>query len=138
MKNDQKICKNPQFFSQDEDDYDYSDFDQQWLAAQNRPVFLSPPKKSKVFTLYFSGTKPGQFTTKLTQLPVDSNGQPILARNKRHINPSKVEPIENTLPPFFQDLDSGSFTEEFLESSFKEVETSTVTVTKTERITVTV
>ena len=75
------------------DYYDY-DFDQQGLAAQDRPVFVNAPqpqrpkliirpqKKSKVFTLYFSGTSPGDFSTKVTRLPVDHNGQPILSRNK--------------------------------------------------------
>lgn len=129
------------------DDYDYyDDFDQQWLAAQNRPVYVeSPVQKSKVFTLYFSGTKPGEFTTKMTTLAVDANGQPVLNnRSKRDtIDPSKVETIANTLPPPVPVLDSdltGSFAMENgqandfdivndLESSIKVV---TVTVTKTE------
>ena len=69
--------------------------------------------KSKMFTLYFSGTAPGDFSTKVTRLPVDHNGQPILSRNKRSsednfiIDPSKVQPILSTeAPNFNQHLES--------------------------------
>lgn len=95
-------ARNP-LFSQQDFDY-YEDFDQQGLSAQQRPVYLPPAQqKSKVFTLYFSGTAPGHFETKLTRLPVDETGQPILTRNKRDaINPSKVEPILSTEPPLLK------------------------------------
>ena len=110
---------------QDDIDYFDLDFDQQVLAAQNRPVFVQSPKqrirkprpsrpKSKMFTLYFSGTAPGDFSTKVTRLPVDRNGQPILSRNKRSetedsiIDPSRVQPILSTEAPDFNptNLDS--------------------------------
>ena len=76
----------------------------------------------------------------MTRLAVDDNGQPILSRNKRsNISPSKVLPIENTLPPTFNDeLDSSNenenlFTvvpENLLDSSMTVVTvTQTVTVT---------
>ena len=115
---------------QDQDiDYFDLDFDQQVLAAQNRPVFVQSPNKvrrvkqqrpptrvpkSKMFTLYFSGTAPGDFSTKVTRLPVDRNGQPILSRNKRSetedsiIDPSRVQPILSTEAPDFNptNLDS--------------------------------
>ena len=67
-------------------DFDYyDDFDQQGLAANERPVFVNAPnlksrRKTKVFTLYFSGTAPGDFSTKVTRLAVDHQGQPILTR----------------------------------------------------------
>ena len=136
---------NPLFGNQD-NDFDYYDFDQQFLAAQNEPVFLpSPARKSKVFTLYFSGTLPGEFTTKLTRLPVDDSGQPILSRNKREeINPSKVEPIESTAPPSdFFELDSvvgSDFVTEIdgLIDTLSDLESSIVTVTVTHSVTETV
>ena len=53
----------------------------------------------KVFTLFFSGSVPGEYTTQLTTLPVGPDGQP-LNRNKRDISddisPTKVEPILKT------------------------------------------
>ena len=103
--------RNPSISNQQDFDY-YDDFDQQVLAAQNRPVFVQSPKrqpqrKSKTFTLYFSGTAPGDFSTKVTRLPVDHNGQPILSRHRREdINPSKVQPILSTQAPDWNDLDS--------------------------------
>ena len=124
----QNVNANPLLTSFDDFDYyDTTDFDQQLLAAQNAPVFVPPPlvkaQKSKVFTLYFSGTKPGQFTTKLTTLPVNANGQPVLGENRRkreteteeeeesEISPSKVEPIESTTAPQFDfNLDSSAST----------------------------
>ena len=143
---------------QDQDiDYFDLDFDQQVLAAQNRPVFVQSPKqrirkprpsrpKSKMFTLYFSGTAPGDFSTKVTRLPVDHNGQPILSRNKREasdIDPSKVQPILSTEAPDFNHLESSSSTDEIIISddmllsslelqSSKEPVTVTVTQTVTE------
>ena len=151
QNSNQNQAQNPLLTSFDDFDYyDNIDFDQQLLAAQNAPpVFVPPPlvkaQKSKVFTLYFSGTKPGQFTTKLTTLPVNANGQPVLNagenRRKRDttddIIPSKVEPIENTVAPQFNlELSSSSSSDNAgdkiedvvgLESSM----TSFVTVTKT-------
>ncbi len=58
----------------------------------------------KLFTLYYSGRAPGEFSTRLTRLPVDSDGQPILRRQKRQsefdaISPSRVEPIQATQAP---------------------------------------
>ena len=55
----------------------------------------------KLFTLYYTGRSPGQFSTRLTRLPVDSDGQPILRRQKREddIRPTQVEPILATQPP---------------------------------------
>ncbi len=53
-------------FTQPQDSEDYYDydsgfeaFDQQWLADRISPVYVASPQqsKSKVFTLYFSGTK---------------------------------------------------------------------------------
>ena len=96
-------------FEEDLSDYDdyIDEFDQQVLAAQNRPVFVRQPKISKpepeprmkVFTLFFSGSVPGEYTTQLTTLPVGPDGQP-LNRNKRDISddisPTKVEPILKT------------------------------------------
>ena len=140
---------NPLFSSQQEDYDYYEDFDQQFLAAQNKPVFVqSPPKpqNSKVFTLYFSGSRPGEFTTKLTRLPVDDNGQPILARNKRDaadqsISPSKVMPIENTLPPsFLNDLDSSdNLIDDLQKWSYgsSDLDSSMTVVTVTQTVTVT-
>ena len=133
---------NPLFSSQ-QDDYDYyEDFDQQFLAAQNKPVYVqSPPQKSKVFTLYFSGSRPGEFTTKLTRLAVDDNGQPILSRNKRDsdISPSKVLPIENTLPPSFSDeLDSSDALYEIKTVvPESDLDSSMTVVTVTQTVTVT-
>merc|ERR1712150_157204 len=97
-------------FEEDLSDYDdyIDEFDQQVLAAQNRPVFVRQPKisrqepKSKVFTLFFSGSVPGEYSTQLTTLPVGPDGEP-LTRNKRDINddinPSRVEPILKTGSP---------------------------------------
>jgi len=133
---------NPLFSSQ-QDDYDYyEDFDQQFLAAQNKPVYVqSPPQKSKVFTLYFSGSRPGEFTTKLTRLAVDDNGQPILSRNKRDsdISPSKVLPIENTLPPsFLNELDSSDALYEIKTVvPESDLDSSMTVVTVTQTVTVT-
>ena len=135
-------------FSSQQEDYDYyEDYDQQFLAAQNKPVYVqSPPQQnSKVFTLYFSGTKPGEFTTKMTRLAVDDNGQPILSRNKRSdqdqaISPSKVMPIENTLPPsFLNDLDSSDDSLIDLQkwSSSVDLDSSMTVVTVTQTVTVT-
>ena len=117
--------RNPVTIQDADIDYFDLDFDQQVLAAQNRPVFVQSPKqrirkprpsrpKSKMFTLYFSGTAPGDFSTKVTRLPVDHNGQPILSRNKRSetedsiIDPSRVQPILSTEAPDFNptNLDS--------------------------------
>ena len=130
----------PNLFSSQPEDYDYyEDFDQQFLAAQNKPVYVqSPQQSSKVFTLYFSGTKPGEFTTKMTRLAVDDNGQPILSRNKRDqdsIRPSKVMPIENTLPPsFFNELDSS---DDSLTIINDDLDSSMTVVTVTQTVTVT-
>ena len=96
-----------------DNDYDYLDgFDQQALGAQNRPVFVQSPRnptpvgQTKVFTLFFSGKVPGEYTTKLTRLPVGPDGQP-LTRGKRDVEdqlesailPSKVQPILKTDSP---------------------------------------
>lgn len=152
----QNVNANPLLTSFDDFDYyDTTDFDQQLLAAQNAPVFVPPPlvkaQKSKVFTLYFSGTKPGQFTTKLTTLPVNANGQPVLGENRRkreteeeeesEISPSKVEPIESTTAPqFYLYLDSSASTNAgdkieqdslVLDSSMTAFVTVTKTITQT-------
>lgn len=152
----QNVNANPLLTSFDDFDYyDTTDFDQQLLAAQNAPVFVPPPlvkaQKSKVFTLYFSGTKPGQFTTKLTTLPVNANGQPVLGENRRkreteeeeesEISPSKVEPIESTTAPQFDlYLDSSASTNAgdkieqdslVLDSSMTAFVTVTKTITQT-------
>ena len=149
--------RNPVTIQDADIDYFDLDFDQQVLAAQNRPVFVQSPKqrirkprpsrpKSKMFTLYFSGTAPGDFSTKVTRLPVDHNGQPILSRNKREasdIDPSKVQPILSTEAPDFNHLESSSSTDEIIISddmllsslelqSSKEPVTVTVTQTVTE------
>jgi len=95
----------------DFDDY-IDEFDQQVLAAQNRPVFVRKPTprreepSMKVFTLFFSGSVPGEYTTQLTTLPVGPDGQPISqSRKKREIpiNPTKVEPILKTESPIFEE-----------------------------------
>jgi hypothetical protein len=109
-------------------------------------------QQSKVFTLYFSGTVPGQFTTKLTRLPVDAAGQPVLSRNKRQadIDPSKVEPILTTRPPdLYNTIDEATgdgllqeietllnlFASIDLDSSMvKPTVTETVTVTNTQTL----
>ena len=60
----------------------------------------------KVFTLFFSGSVPGEYTTQLTTLPVGPDGQPISqSRKKREIpiNPTKVEPILKTESPIFEE-----------------------------------
>jgi len=154
-RNVQNINANPLLTNFDEFDYyDTADFDQQLLAAQNAPVFVPPPlvkaQKSKVFTLYFSGTKPGQFTTKLTTLPVNANGQPVLDVNRRkrdtdeedsNITPSKVEPIENTVAPEFDIIlessaNAGDKSEDDLglDSSMTSFVTVTKTVTETVKL----
>ena len=96
-----------------------------------------------MFTLYFSGTAPGHFTTKLTKLPVDGRGEPILSRGKRdandamHIQPSGVLKIENTLPPtFLNEIESAAekqhgFLDEIYSTSDLDSSMSVVTVTKT-------
>jgi len=92
---------------------DFDDFDQQALAAQQRPVYVPRPNilpqpiapSSKVFTLYFSGRTPGEYTTSLTTMRVDAQGNPI--RQKREasdeeglgISPSRVQPIQATRAP---------------------------------------
>ena len=97
-------------FNDEFDDYDYIDeYDQQALSAQNRPVFVRKPEpvreepRMKVFTLFYSGKVPGEYTTKLTTMPVGPDGQPITGRKKRHIqddiSPTKVEPILRTKSP---------------------------------------
>lgn len=146
-QNVQSINANPLLKSFDEfeyyDTYDTTDFDQQLLAAQNEPVFVPPPlvkaQKSKVFTLYFSGTKPGQFTTKLTTLPVNAEGQPVLGENRKkreadEINPSKVEAIENTIAPDFNiilESSANAGDKPYLDHGLDSSMTSFVTVTKT-------
>merc|ERR1719510_1741095 len=101
-------------FEDDLSDFDgyIDEFDQQALAAQNRPVFVRKPTprreepSMKVFTLFFSGSVPGEYTTELTTLPVGPDGQPISkSREKRDIdiNPTKVEPILKTASPVFQE-----------------------------------
>lgn len=130
-------------------DFDYyDDFDQQGLAAQDRPVFVNAPspksrRKTKIFTLYFSGTAPGDFSTKVTRLAVDHAGQPILSRNKREdISPSKVQPILSTMGPWLNELDSTLEKSQEnnifnLFSSVEDLQSSIVTVTETVTKTVT-
>ena len=107
-------------------DYDYVDeFDQQGLAAQARPVVVkptkatetaeaksaeppspSPPSEStKVYTLYFSGKTPGEYTTRLTTVTV-GEGSELPGRKRRYaeeeggsIEPTRVRPILMTEPP---------------------------------------
>jgi hypothetical protein len=102
----------------DFDDY-IDEFDQQVLAAQNRPVFVRKPARKpaprkeepsmKVFTLFFSGSVPGEYTTQLTTLPVGLDGQPITQSRKKRdtmdndINPTKVEPILKTESPVVEE-----------------------------------
>ena len=115
------------------------EFDQQGLAAQARPVFKeaptptkaakaktpeespavpsppppppppSPSESTKVYTLYFSGRSPGEYTTRLTTVTVSSAGsESASSRKKRHvgaaeegesIEPTRVRPILMTAPP---------------------------------------
>lgn len=149
--------RNPLFSSSKDFDY-YEEFDQQGLAAQARPIYAENPRKQqqednnkrrqkeKVFTLYFSGRDPGEFSTRLTRLPVDDDGRPILSRNKRDIiQPSKVEPITKTEAPSMNDLDNvmGDSLENqldvlldiFSSLELRSSQEPTVTVTKTETIT---
>ena len=142
--------RNP-IFEKDFDDF-VGDFDQQVLAAQQRSVYvqavqaeqkksLSEPPSStvKVFTLYFSGRVPGEYTTRLTTLTVGSDGKPVVERTKREaISPSRPEPIIMTQAPEVI-VDQGaeileqkcsSILEQELQGSFKTV-TKTVTVTQT-------
>ena len=145
-------------FEEDLEDYDYIDeFDQQVLSDQNRPVFVKRPKthkepELKVFTLFFSGRVPGEYTTKLTTLPVGPDGQPINQDRKKRdiedvINPSKVEPILKTESPSIAEaeewIDDGIiYIDSLLDELFELNElqsslnspspiTSTVTVTET-------
>ena len=104
-------------FEDDLSDFDgyIDEFDQQALAAQNRPVFVRKPAprreepSMKVFTLFFSGSVPGEYTTELTTLPVGPDGQPISKSRKKRgtmdidINPTKAEPILKTASPVFQE-----------------------------------
>ena len=139
----QLVKQNPLF-----DDV-YDDFDQQALAAQQRPVYVPQPPvvvqpSSKVFTLYFSGRTPGEYSTQLTTMRVDANGNPV--RQKREaIAPTKVQPILTTQPPSSL-ADALSFPQEsyspdlneVIQSSMKPTESRPVThtVTVTETVTV--
>ena len=185
-------------------DYDYiEEFDQQGLAAQDRPVFVADPKKrgrnrvatpalkkpsvgssssgrrrnpviprvaaapsarvepieaseaspsTKVFTLFFSGRVPGDYTTRLTTLAVDSSGQPLRSKRSAEIEPSPViPPIMMTEPPSLNDValadDQLVFEEEELASPsttrqdcaelILELQSSIQTVTVTKVVTVT-
>ena len=149
-------------FEEDLNDYDdyIDEFDQQVLAAQNRPVFVKQPKiakpeqRMKVFTLFFSGSVPGEYTTQLTTLPVGPDGEPLRNRKKRDINedinPSKVEPILKTDSPseirsenwennpdviYIEDLLDELFELNELQSSLETPSSSTKTVTVTETLT---
>jgi hypothetical protein len=57
---------------------------QQVQPANNRPVYVpSPhPPSHKEFTLYFSGKAPGEFTTKVTALPVDQVTEDLCKNGK--------------------------------------------------------
>jgi len=128
--------RNP-LFSDNHSSSDYvDDFDQQVLAAQAKPVFVPKPEalvqapapeditvthnvpsttRSKVFTLFFSGKTPGDYSTKLTTLPVDSNGKPIRQKREagdddeqQEIQPSRVQPILATTPPHSTAAGSGN------------------------------
>ena len=114
-------------------DYDYVDeFDQQGLAAQARPVFQAPPpgptkttatprktapskpppppsESTKVYTLYFSGKSPGEYTTRLTTVTVTPSTSQSRKRRRaeeegdeeeeERIEPTRVRPIAMTAPP---------------------------------------
>ena len=94
----------------------------QGLAAQARPVVVKPtkaasaktPEKSqaeaspsestKVYTLYFSGRSPGEYTTRLTTVTVGEGSSESPSRRKRQaeeesIEPTRVRPILMTEPP---------------------------------------
>lgn len=164
-------------------DYDYVDeFDQQGLAAQARPVFQEAPQptktakapeesrpvdpssspsseSTKVYTLYFSGKSPGEYTTRLTTVTVSSAGsESASSRKKRHvgaaeegesIEPTRVRPILMTAPPSHkqasefsaaavEDLGAGCTSTVWLESSMQSVTTSTTTLTETTTVTETI
>ena len=66
-------------------------------AAKVQPI-VTP--STKVFTLFFSGRVPGEYTTRLTTLNVDSEGQPLRNKRSADIEPSRViPPIMKTEPP---------------------------------------
>ncbi len=103
---------NPIFAGTDGDDVDYLDgYDQQVLAAQDRPVFVSHPDKEKrqqvtaraiapeaaaavtavpapvpvveVKTIYVSGRVPGEYTTSLTTVTVTPTAEDSPRRPRR-------------------------------------------------------
>lgn len=163
--------KNP-IFNKDSD-LDLGGFDQQGLAAQARSIYVKKASVSqlattetikaeevvvaptstssyKVFTLYFSGKVPGEYTTRLTTVLVDSQGEPIedsdeseSKRKKRYaIQPSKVQHISPTKPPEqinsidsnYHHLDLMESSENLIESSMSSTTTSVITVTVTETV----
>lgn len=168
---------NPIFTNSNLDFESLSDFDQQGLAAQARPVFVKnevkkatatkapvkaatvsalEPVTEKVFTLYFSGKTPGEYTTRLTTVKVDAaTVDPISAsssaaasshdRYKRQVAPTPVQPIKQTkAPSFYPPLESNEIfivapspedrLEEVEVQSSIETTTTTVTVTLTETL----
>ena len=163
--------KNP-IFNKDSD-LDLGGFDQQGLAAQARSIYVKKASVSqldktetikaeevvvaptstssyKVFTLYFSGKVPGEYTTRLTTVLVDSQGEPIeesdeseSRRKKRYaIQPSKVQHISPTKPPEqINSIDRNydldylmESSENLIESSMSSTTTSVITVTVTETV----
>ena len=82
----------------------------------------SPSESTKVYTLYFSGRSPGEYTTRLTTVTV-GEGSESPSRKKRHaaaeteeesIEPTRVRPILMTAPPSHkQARGSHNYSQEF-------------------------
>lgn len=146
---------NPLFDDKEEDyeeEYEYlDDFDQQGLAAQARPVSIkepdstqikpsattSPPSVTesiKVLTLYFSGSVPGEYSTRLSTVTVTPSSESAsvdpVVRHKREaiISPSKVQTIQMT--ELVDLLSSDNLGADPVESNLF-LQGSMVTVTKT-------
>ena len=74
-------------------------------VPQENPSPLPPSESTKVYTLYFSGRSPGEYTTRLTTVTVGAGSEPA-SRKRRHvpqeeesIEPTRVRPILMTAPP---------------------------------------
>ena len=144
-----KPVRNPIFDDDSEDDGELDEYDQQVLPAEIKAISVaktaasatSEPAKAtqRVFTLFFSGKSPGEYTTRLTTL-LPGEEAPTNSRNKREaILPTPVRPLEIEVTPEvdFADLgrDSGfidclTASPESVEASFVSLVTKTVTVTE--------
>ncbi len=150
------------------------DFDQQGLAAQANPVYKAAPSSTsdkpssatpplpsptsratsapapqpsetvKVFTLYFSGRVPGEYTTRLTTVSVTPSASAPAAesqsrqqrRRREAIQPTRVQPIAMTEPPASIEYSPPSLDSSPCAASTVWLEGSKRTVTVTETVTV--